>query len=190
MSPEGTKQISDQNSVSEEFSQIKILLKGVDRFESTLLKLILKERSHLDEFLNSETENYIIHEGTKKAITWITQGYRQNPNKFDTLLSLLISQVDLPEILLSNDLKLGVQVSLSSSSSDMEDIESSGEVFLDSAILDLEKKMLFDCMRRLEERYITTQANRLAEELKKDPSPEKLEQFMKIQRRRLDLKLK
>jgi hypothetical protein len=45
-------------------------------------------------------------------------------------------------------------------------------------------------MKRIEERYIITQANRLAEEVKKDPSPEKLEQFMKIQRRRLDLKLK
>jgi DNA primase len=63
-------------------------------------------------------------------------------------------------------------------------------VFLDSAVLDLEKKMLIDCMKRIEERYIITQANRLAEEVKKDPSPEKLEQFMKIQRRRLDLKLK
>jgi DNA primase len=190
ISSESNKQILDQNAAAEELSQIKIILKDINRFESTLLKLILKERAHLEEFLNTETEKYIIDKETQKAINWITQGYRQNPNKFDTLLSLLISQVDLPEILLSNDLKLGVQVSLSSSSADMEDIESSGEVFLDSAVLDLEKKMLIDCMKRIEERYIITQANRLAEEVKKDPSPEKLEQFMKIQRRRLDLKLK
>lgn len=50
-----------------------------------------------------------------------------------------------------------------------------------------ELKLLRDCFKRVKENFLRDQAKRLARDLKNEPSSEKLEQIMNIQRNRISL---
>lgn len=144
----------------------KISLQGASKAELLLLGLVLKSRANFALFESEKLIENIAHEGVKKILEKATDVYRQDLNKFDKLTSLLVSFVDQPEYLF--------QVGPMAEGDPGYDEES-------------ENKLLRDCFKRVKENFLREQAKRLARDLKNEPSSEKLEQIMNIQRNRISL---
>lgn len=144
----------------------KISLKGGSKAELLLLGLVLKSRANFDQFVNENIIASIAHPGVKKILEKALDVYRQDLNKFDKLTSLLVSYVDQPEYLFDP--------SPTGPNDPGFDEES-------------ETKLLRDCFKRVRENFLREQAKQLARDLKTEPSSEKLEQIMNIQRNRLSL---
>ncbi|HWU42659.1 MAG TPA: toprim domain-containing protein, partial [Bdellovibrio sp.] len=156
-------------AVSESTETGKISLKGASKAEVLLLSLVLKSRANFEQFVNEKVIESISHSGVKKILEKATDVYRQDLNKFDKLTSLLVSYVDHPELLF-------VEARAS-------DGESGNSGFDEEA----EAKLLRDCFKRVRDNFLRDQAKQLAQELKSEPSSEKLEQIMKAHRDRLSL---
>ncbi len=141
----------------------QFILKGAPKPEVLLMGLALKSRAnfelYLQENISENISHFAIHEILKKA----TDVYRQDPNKFDKLTSLLISFVDHPEALFVN--------------------ENANETFDDES----ERKLIRDVFKRVRDNSLRDQAKKLARDLKTEPSAEKMEQIMSIQRNRYSL---
>ncbi|WP_041576779.1 DNA primase [Bdellovibrio bacteriovorus] len=144
----------------------KISLQGASKAELMLLGLVLKSRANFDQFVNENLLESVAHEGVKKILEKATDVYRQDLGKFDKLTSLLVSYVDQPEYLF--------QVSPANEGDPGYDEEA-------------EMKLLRDCFKRVKENFLRDQAKRLARDLKNEPSSDKLEQIMNIQRNRISL---
>ncbi|WP_415061277.1 DNA primase [Bdellovibrio sp.] len=144
----------------------KISLKGASKAEILLLGLVLKSRANFEQFSNEKLIESVAHEGVKKILEKATDVYRQDLNKFDKLTSLLVSYVDQPEYLF--------QVGPTPEADPGFDEEA-------------ETKLLRDCFKRVRENFLREQAKQLARDLKNEPSSEKLEQIMNIQRNRISL---
>lgn len=145
----------------------KIALKGASKAELTLLSVVLKSRASFEVFMKEEMLNQIAHLGVKKILERAVEVYRQDLSKFDKLTSLLVTYVDQPELLFIND-----------------SVQSSGE---DNFNEELEAKLLRDCFKRVRENFLREQAKQLMKDLKSEPSSDKLEQIMNIQRNRFSL---
>lgn len=164
-SPQSVKtQVSETEKSSTENG--KISLKGSSKAELLLLGLTLKSRANFESFLNEKTIESIAHPGVKKILEKATDVYRQDLNKFDKLTSLLVSYVDHPELLFTAE------------------PTTEGDPGFD---IEAEQKLLRDCFRRVRDNFLRDQARQLAQELKHEPSSEKLEQIMKAHRDRLSL---
>lgn len=144
----------------------KISLKGASKAEVLLLGLVLKSRANFEHFESENLIESIAHPGVKKILQKATDVYRQDLNKFDKLTSLLVSYVDQPEYLF--------QVGPNHEADPGFDEEA-------------EMKLLRDCFKRVKENFLREQAKQLARDLKNEPSSEKLEQIMNIQRNRISL---
>ncbi|MGZ3769229.1 MAG: DNA primase [Bdellovibrio sp.] len=144
----------------------KISLKGSSKAEILLLSLVLKSRANFEKFVNENLIENIAHEGLKKIFEKATDVYRQDLNKFDKLTSLLVSYVDQPEFLFQGEPSLGTDPGFDE---------------------EAELKLLRDCFKRVRENFLREQAKRLARDIKNEPSSEKLEQIMNIQRNRISL---
>jgi DNA primase len=144
----------------------KISLKGASKAELMLLGLVLKSRANFDQFVNEKIIESIAHPGVKKILEKALEVYRQDLNKFDKLTSLLVSYVDQPEYLFEAS------------------PAGHGDPGYDE---ELEAKLLRDCFKRVRENFLREQAKQLARDLKTEPSSEKLEQIMNIQRNRISL---
>lgn len=144
----------------------KISLKGASKAEALLLGLVLKSRANFDQFVNEKILESVAHEGVKKILQKATDVYGQDLDKFDKLTSLLVSYVDQPEYLF----QLGP-----APESDQE---------FDAEI---EMKLLRDCFKRVRENFLKERAKQLMKSLNNEPSSEKLEQIMNIQRDRISL---
>lgn len=144
----------------------KISLKGGSKAELLLLGLVLKSRANFDQFVNENIIESVAHPGVKKILGKALDVYRQDLNKFDKLTSLLVSYVDQPEYLFD--------VSPAGPNDPGYDEET-------------ETKLLRDCFKRVRENFFREQAKQLAKDLKAEPSSEKLEQIMNIQRNRISL---
>jgi len=158
-------------SVSSSQEEAKIILKGASKAEVLLIGLVLKSRANFEAFVNEKIIESVAHDGVKKILEKSTDVYRQDLNKFDKLTSLLVSYVDQPELLFLAD------------NISRQDAKS-GE---DSFDEDAEKKLLRDCFKRVREIFLREQAKNLAREMKAEPSSEKMEQMMNIQRDRISL---
>src|SRR6185503_596332 len=77
----------------------RFILKGAARPEVLLLSLVLKSRANFEVFLQEGLSENIAHPAIAEILKKATDVYRQDPNKFDKLTSLLVSFVDLPEAL-------------------------------------------------------------------------------------------
>ncbi|KYG60643.1 DNA primase [Bdellovibrio bacteriovorus] len=152
--------------VSQSVEGGKISLKGGSKAELLLLGLVLKSRANFDQFVNEKLLESVAHDGVKKILEKATDVYRQDLNKFDKLTSLLVSYVDQPEYLF----QAGPQAET--------------EPGFDE---EAEMKLLRDCFKRVRENFLREQAKQLARDLKNEPSSEKLEQIMNIQRNRISL---
>lgn len=142
----------------------KIKLKGTSQAEAYLMGLVLKNHANFAAFDSANIMEEIPHPGVKEVLKRASEVYRQAPEKFDKLTSLLTSFVDQPSLLFAS-------------------------VSMDIAPED-EAKLLQDCIIRIREQYIQEKTKQLAIEMKNSPSPEKLELMMKLQKDRLALKSK
>lgn len=152
--------------VSQPLEGGKISLKGASRAEILVLGLLLKSRANFAVFVSENLLESISHDGVKKILEKATDVYRQDLDKFDKLTSLLVSYVDHPEYLF--------QVGPTSEADPGFDEE-------------MENKLLRDCFKRVRENFLREQAKQLTKDLKGEPSSEKLEQIMNIQRNRISL---
>lgn len=151
------------NTLTEETVD-KIKLKGASQAEAYLLGLALKNHANFALFNEANMMDEIPHPGVREVLKRASEVYRQAPEKFDKLTSLLTSFVDLPELLFAS-------------------------VRVDS-VPEEEAKFLQDCIIRIREQHIQQQTKQLALEIKNSPTPEKLELMMKLQKDRLALKAK
>ena len=124
------------------------------------MSLVLKSRANFETFLNENLSGNIANPSVKLILTKATDVYRQDLEKFDKLTSLLVSFVDQPELLFLSD--------------------GTAESFDE----DSERKLLKDCFKRIRDNSLRDQAKKLAKDLKTEPSSEKMEQIMNIQRNR------
>jgi DNA primase len=154
------------DSVSDQTEAGKISLKNASKAEILLLGLTLKSRANFDQFVNEKLIESVAHDGVKKILEKATDVYRQDLEKFDKLTSLLVSYVDQPELLF------------------VATPSAEGDPGFDE---EAENKLLRDCFKRVRENFLREQAKRLARDLKAEPSSEKLEQIMNIQRNRISL---
>lgn len=141
----------------------RFILKGAPKAEILLMGLVLKSRANFELFVNENMLESLSHPAVLEILKKATDVYRQDPNKFDKLTSLLVSFVDHPELLFVN--------------------ESSSESFDEES----ERKLLRDCFKRVRDNFLREQAKKLARDMKTEPSNEKLEQIMNIQRNRHSL---
>ncbi len=158
--------VSLDSSEKDQLESGKITLKGASKAESLLVGLVLKSRANFEVFESEKLIESIAHEGVKKILEKATDVYRQDHAKFDRLTSLLVSYVDQPEHLF--------QAGPSQEPNSGFDEEA-------------EAKLIRDCFRRVRENFLREQAKQLACDLKREPSSEKLEQIMNIQRNRISL---
>ncbi|MGZ3774442.1 MAG: DNA primase [Pseudobdellovibrionaceae bacterium] len=157
---------SNSHEVSQPIEGGKISLKGISKAEVVLLGLVLKSRANFEKFVNENLIENLAHEGLKKILEKATEVYRQDLNKFDKLTSLLVSYVDQPEYLFQGG--------------PMPEMDPGFDE-------ETETKLLRDCFKRVRENSLREQAKRLARDLRNEPSSEKLEQIMNIQRNRISL---
>ncbi len=145
---------------SESERQNVISLKDLSRVERILLSSVMKSSSNFDLFLQESGMNFVTHLGLQRLFEKATLFYRQDPHKFDKLPSLLTSFVDRPEFLAATE-------------------RNGGE-----SQQDIEKKQLSDCLKRLRDQFWEKQASQLGAEIGTDPTQEKLQRLMDIQRKR------
>jgi DNA primase len=141
----------------------RFILKGAPKPEILLMGLVLKSRANFDAYLKENMSETLSNPAVVEILKKATDVYRQDPNKFDKLTSLLVSFVDHPEVLFVN--------------------ENAGESFDEEN----ERKLLRDVFKRVRDNSLKEQAKKLARDLKTDPSADKLEQIMNIQRNRHSL---
>ncbi|MGZ3742532.1 MAG: DNA primase [Pseudobdellovibrionaceae bacterium] len=141
----------------------RFILKGAPKPEILLMGLVLKSRANFEAFLQENISQNISHSSVLEILKKAADVYRQDPNKFDKLTSLLVSFVDHPEALFVN--------------------ENANESFDDEN----ERKLLRDVFKRVRDNSLRAQAKNLARDLKTEPSAEKMEQIMNIQRSRHSL---
>lgn len=145
-------------------SEIELIdLKGLPRAELLLLGISLRSLSLWEEVKKENILDSVLHPGAKLVFQLIDSYAGQGPEKFDKLASLLVHRVTHPETIVSA----------------LEEISKVGS--------EGESKLLTDCTKRIRERYLDAQLSRLSAELKVDRSPEKLEQFVNIQKEKLML---
>ncbi|MGE3759927.1 MAG: toprim domain-containing protein, partial [Pseudobdellovibrionaceae bacterium] len=165
--PNAIKKVEETQSVKESAGAIPeseiINLKGMSRAEWLLLGLTLKSHSLWLSVKSIGILDSVLHPGVKLVFEQIDSYAGQGPEKFDKLASLLVQRVNHPEAIVS-------------ALEEISKAESEGEI-----------KLLTDITRRLRERYLDAQINRLKEEMKLDQNLEKLEQFVNMQKEKLQL---
>ncbi|MFN7824046.1 MAG: DNA primase [Pseudobdellovibrionaceae bacterium] len=155
-------------SVANEVPETKIVLKGVPPAEQLLMAMALKSRANFEIFLNSEVTPALQHQGAKEVLERAATVYRQAPEKFDKLTSLLTTFVDNPALLMAG-LPLGKEET---------EIEVANEE--DSLILK-------DCIRKVRDLFLQNQIKQVTLELKAESSTEKLSLLAKLQKERIQL---
>jgi DNA primase len=177
-----------QSSSITESTPERVSIKGAPKVEALVLSLSLKNISNFKYLQESGAIQFLSHPGIKAVLEKAANAYRQTPERFDKLAGLLTSFVDAPELLLADS------VVSTSSNGGMGSQILEDEVARDIAFqqqreseIETEKKMLSDCVKRLKAQYLKLQADQLAADIKRQPTPEKLELLMSIQRDRLDL---
>lgn len=158
---------ASQDSLSIE----KITLKGISKPEELLIGLALKNRTNFEKCLETKVIDSVTAAGAKCVLEKAAAIYGQAPEKFDKLAGLLSSFVDRPEVLFPKDEDRAQEETVQDSIKEQE----------------REAKLLGDCIRRIRDNDLKKKAEQLAQELKVNPSPEKMEQLMNIQRDRLTL---
>ncbi len=128
----------------------QIQLKGATQAEALLLGLVLKNRANFQIFDQSESLEEIPHLGVKEVLKRAAEVYRQAPEKFDRLISLLTSFVDRPDWLINQSQHLG------------------GD----------DNKMILDCLRKIRGNSIQEKMKKLTLEMKSKVSPERMQELM------------
>lgn len=142
------------------------LLTGAPQAELLLLQLSLKSRANFELLMSQQISSQISHLTVKNLLEKAEQAYRQDPNKFDRLTSLLVEHVDRPELLFVNS-AMGAGL----------------ETEFDA---EKESKMILDCSKRIQQVFLKEQAKKMARGINKN-DVEKLKEIEDLQRNRLSL---
>jgi len=166
----------------------EIQLTSAPYLERVLVSLAIKSRANFTLYLESKLENFLIHAGVKSVLKIAEELYRQGPEKFDKLLSLLVTKVDTPEVLFFNDRAMrsynpsvGIAATGNESWSQHEESVAEDE-------FEKETQILKDCFQRIRETGLRDQLKKLALELKERPQAETVEKMKRLQDEIRDLK--
>ncbi len=140
-------------------------LGGVNEDELVLLGLSLKSLKYLDFFVNQQGLEVLDHKDLKNIFSQVVAQYGQEPENFDKLAHLVVSRVQNPEKIVNL-----INISSGESGSDQDEY------------------LLKECFIRVKDRYLRRQASVLVTQMKNDPSPSNMEQFVNIQEERKALK--
>lgn len=165
-------------------SEFEIELKSAPSVEQTLLSLAIKSRANFLIFSESKVESFITSLGVKNVLEIASNLSRQGPEKFDRLLSLLVSKVDAPDVLFFNDQihSLGHVFGVAQNTSE------EAEVNEQEMTLDKETQILKDAIRRVRETGLRDQLKKLALEMKENPRADTVERMQKLQNEMRELK--
>jgi DNA primase len=165
LTPESVGLVSTENSKADTVIEAKkplFLLSGAPQAETLLMQLLLKSHANFELFLEQSGQqilSQISHLGIKNLIEKAEQVYRQDTSKFDRLTSLLIEYVDVPELLFS-------------SLSDLDE--------------EKEKRMISDCIKRIQQTHLKDQAKKMALGLSKGDT-DKLKEIEGLYKSRISL---
>lgn len=165
----------------------EIELKSAPPTEKILLSLVIKSRANFGLFLDSKIENFLTHQGIKNVLKIGEDLYRQVPEKFDKLLSLLVTKVDSPEVLFFSDHTMKTSTTSTLVSSSGESFESGDEAVAEEDF-EKETQILKDCIQRLRETGLREQLKNLALELKNKPQADTVEKMKRLQEELRELK--
>jgi DNA primase len=177
-------------------------VKSASKVEKHLLSIVIKSRANLEYFFAENLSQYLVTPAMKNLFNFIDQVYRQNPDKFDRLTSLLITQMDDPSVLFSKTPQeqwkgIAKQNEKESNweSVDAHDGDNVGESENDSKNeldeqknLERENKFFKDAVKRIKEDFFKERLKTISHELKVGATPEKLEEMRVIQQSLRDLK--
>ncbi len=174
----------------------EIELKTASHIEKMLLSLAIKSRANFQIFLDSKAENFITHSGVRSVIKIAEDLYRQAPEKFDKLLSLLVTKVDQPEVLFFNDRPLSQSLKVQSDRmfggggseiSQEEKSHATSEEVISDEDFEKETQLLKDCITRVRENGLKGQLKKLALEMKDKPQADTMEKMKRLQEEIRDL---
>lgn len=172
-------------------------LKKASKAELLLLSLAIKSYANMKTYVDESAEEFISHGDVKKLLQEAYQVYRQSPEKFDRLTSLLVSKVDEPKLLFFNDPMKEHFRSNANSENHAEKQNDSGEENFDQDMIttveyseerqeeqlkEIEEKLLKDAIKRVRENYLKETLKQISHELKLGATPEKMERMILIQK--------
>lgn len=165
-------------------NEFEIELKSAPSVEQTLLSLAIKSRANFLVFSESKVESFITSLGVKNVLEIASNLSRQGPEKFDRLLSLLVSKVDAPDILFFND-----QIhSLGHVFGVVQNMSEEAEANEQEMTFEKETQILKDAIRRVRETGLRDQLKKLALEMKENPKADTVERMQKLQNEMRELK--
>ncbi len=158
----------------------KIKISDAPKVELMLLQNVLKSRANLVMILEQQEPldfkqllSQIKHLGIKQIFENAEQVYRQDANRFDKFVSLLIDKIDKPELLFQNT-KLDI--------AEMSEFDE-----------EKERKFISDLIHRIQQEKIKEQSKIMAQDMKTSlptqlENENKLRQFAELHKNRLSLK--
>ncbi len=166
--PEENASGKNQANLSEESSieSPQIIVKGAPRDEVFAISLALHNEGLLKEIGQQNLIEIFSHAGVRRLLEMALENYRQTPGDFAKLAASLASQLDQPSIV-----TCCFEILSDRQSEKRDETE--------------ERKLMSDYLTAIRKRSLNNRAKLMANELRNQSSPEKLEQFMNIQRDRL-----
>lgn len=156
---------------------VEYFLKTATSAELLLLALSLKSRANIRCVMEENIIESLSHESVKKLLIKSMEVYRQSPDKFDRLVSQLMTVVDEPRFLFHDDPLL--RDSVRQERHDKQEIDFEGKIIFDEAT---EQKLLKDTFKRVRENSLKGQLKKVAQDLKVNPTPEKMQMLVSLQR--------
>ncbi|HEX4923837.1 MAG TPA: DNA primase, partial [Bdellovibrionales bacterium] len=158
MQPKASTQAPQSTKIPSQNNNLKVPIPNEERL---LLGLALMRESYLTQLIAAKVDDLVTHPHIQELLSLVIQRYGQRPSDFDKLASILSSEFDDPSLLTQHlDPKL---VGLT---------EEQG------------KQLLRDCIQKVKQRFLKSQAKAIINELKTQTDPQKLEQFVNILRDR------
>jgi DNA primase len=158
---------ADEHQMIEEVEVPKIELKGAPRDEAFVLGLLIHYEGLMKELMEAGPEEVflmITHPGVRHALEFAIARYRAKPEGFSGIAASLATAVDQPGVITS---AMGIVPA--------------------TAPEGTERKLMGDYLTAIRQRYLKTQGKALASQLRDQASPEKLEEFMILQRNRISV---
>ncbi len=171
----------------------EIELKSASHIEKMLLSLSIKSRANFQIFLDSKAETLMTHPGVCSVFKIAEDLYRQVPEKFDKLLSLLVTKVDQPEVLFFNDRSLnqalkiqstafsGISHDENSFADNKANFSSTSDEVISDEDFEKETQLLKDCIKRVRESGLKDQLKKLALEMKDKPQADTMDKMKRLQ---------
>lgn len=148
----------------------RVILKGAPKDEAFVLSLLLHEEKLMQELVEAgheEVQQLLSHPGIREVLGRAVDVYRQDPDGYSHIAAKLAGEVDHPAALVMALPFVGDQKGT-------------------DAGLEKARQAMGDYLQAIRNRYLKNQAKQLAQQLREGVSPEKLEEFMTLQRGRLN----